>query len=160
MLRASSNDAQLADTQSLSSIMKRGSMLVAKLSSRAAEAAHRLFGTLLPPSSMTRAGKVGHATDAQAGKPDHTGAGTASKGSSSRSTGRNEKPPTKDFDDGDDKRVQRHWALLVAGSSGWSNYRHQADVCHAYQASDKGTSQDGYMQAFRRGHNIRVLPGS
>uniref|UniRef100_A0A0N5ASI8 legumain n=1 Tax=Syphacia muris TaxID=451379 RepID=A0A0N5ASI8_9BILA len=24
------------------------------------------------------------------------------------------------------------WALLVAGSNGWSNYRHQADVCHAY----------------------------
>ncbi len=24
------------------------------------------------------------------------------------------------------------WALLVAGSSGWYNYRHQADVCHAY----------------------------
>ncbi|XP_022097352.1 legumain-like [Acanthaster planci] len=31
----------------------------------------------------------------------------------------------------DDKSV--HWALLVAGSSGWGNYRHQADVCHAYQ---------------------------
>ncbi|XP_033627906.1 legumain-like [Asterias rubens] len=26
-----------------------------------------------------------------------------------------------------------HWALLVAGSSGWYNYRHQADVCHSYQ---------------------------
>ena len=26
-----------------------------------------------------------------------------------------------------------HWALLVAGSSEWLNYRHQADVCHAYQ---------------------------
>ncbi|XP_014277056.1 legumain [Halyomorpha halys] len=26
------------------------------------------------------------------------------------------------------------WAVLVAGSSGWYNYRHQADVCHAYQA--------------------------
>lgn len=25
------------------------------------------------------------------------------------------------------------WALLVAGSGGWGNYRHQADVCHAYQ---------------------------
>jgi len=25
------------------------------------------------------------------------------------------------------------WALLVAGSNGWWNYRHQADVCHAYQ---------------------------
>ncbi|PYZ99354.1 hypothetical protein A6K26_009710 [Gammaproteobacteria bacterium 2W06] len=25
------------------------------------------------------------------------------------------------------------WAVLVAGSSSWMNYRHQADVCHAYQ---------------------------
>jgi hypothetical protein len=25
------------------------------------------------------------------------------------------------------------WAVLVAGSNGYSNYRHQADVCHAYQ---------------------------
>ncbi|XP_014240446.1 legumain-like [Cimex lectularius] len=25
------------------------------------------------------------------------------------------------------------WALLVAGSSGFDNYRHQADICHAYQ---------------------------
>ena len=26
-----------------------------------------------------------------------------------------------------------NWAVLVAGSMGWYNYRHQADVCHAYQ---------------------------
>ena len=26
-----------------------------------------------------------------------------------------------------------HWALLVAGSEGIWNYRHQADVCHSYQ---------------------------
>lgn len=25
-----------------------------------------------------------------------------------------------------------HWAVLVAGSNGFWNYRHQADVCHAY----------------------------
>jgi len=25
------------------------------------------------------------------------------------------------------------WAVLVAGSKGWDNYRHQADVAHAYQ---------------------------
>ena len=29
------------------------------------------------------------------------------------------------------------WALLVAGSNGWWNYRHQADVCHAYQILHK-----------------------
>ena len=22
------------------------------------------------------------------------------------------------------------WALLIAGSAGWGNYRHQADICH------------------------------
>lgn len=31
----------------------------------------------------------------------------------------------------------KHWALLVAGSNGWYNYRHQADVCHAYQILHK-----------------------
>ena len=25
------------------------------------------------------------------------------------------------------------WVLLVAGSRGYYNYRHQADICHAYQ---------------------------
>uniref|UniRef100_A0A8C5ML06 Legumain n=1 Tax=Leptobrachium leishanense TaxID=445787 RepID=A0A8C5ML06_9ANUR len=27
----------------------------------------------------------------------------------------------------------KHWVVLVAGSNGWYNYRHQADVCHAFQ---------------------------
>ncbi|XP_022166863.1 legumain-like [Myzus persicae] len=27
----------------------------------------------------------------------------------------------------------KKWVVLVAGSEGWSNYRHQADICHAYQ---------------------------
>jgi len=31
------------------------------------------------------------------------------------------------------KESQEQWAVLVAGSKGWDNYRHQADVCHAYQ---------------------------
>ncbi len=30
-----------------------------------------------------------------------------------------------------------HWALLVAGSNGWYNYRHQADACHSYQIVKK-----------------------
>jgi legumain len=25
------------------------------------------------------------------------------------------------------------YAVLVAGSNGWSNYRHQSDICHSYQ---------------------------
>jgi len=31
--------------------------------------------------------------------------------------------PAKDFIDGDDPEVMAHWALLVAGSAGWGNYR-------------------------------------
>ncbi|KAI9561023.1 hypothetical protein GHT06_011979 [Daphnia sinensis] len=27
----------------------------------------------------------------------------------------------------------KQWAVLVAGSNGYYNYRHQADICHAYQ---------------------------
>ncbi|XP_026821008.1 legumain-like [Rhopalosiphum maidis] len=27
----------------------------------------------------------------------------------------------------------KKWIVLVAGSEGWNNYRHQADICHAYQ---------------------------
>ena len=30
-----------------------------------------------------------------------------------------------------------HWAVIVAGSNGFWNYRHQADVCHAYQIMKK-----------------------
>jgi len=30
------------------------------------------------------------------------------------------------------------WAVLVAGSDGWWNYRHQSDICHAYQILVKG----------------------
>jgi legumain len=31
-----------------------------------------------------------------------------------------------------------HWAVIVAGSNGYWNYRHQADACHAYQIVKKG----------------------
>ncbi|VDP74942.1 unnamed protein product [Echinostoma caproni] len=31
----------------------------------------------------------------------------------------------------------KHWAVLVAGSHGWDNYRHQSDVAHAYQLVSK-----------------------
>jgi len=30
-----------------------------------------------------------------------------------------------------------HFAVLVAGSTGYSNYRHQADVAHAYKIMEK-----------------------
>jgi len=29
--------------------------------------------------------------------------------------------------------AENHWAVIVAGSNTYSNYRHQADACHAYQ---------------------------
>jgi len=29
--------------------------------------------------------------------------------------------------------LAEQWAVIVAGSNGWYNYRHQADACHAYQ---------------------------
>uniref|UniRef100_A0A8C9X0Z5 legumain n=1 Tax=Sander lucioperca TaxID=283035 RepID=A0A8C9X0Z5_SANLU len=35
--------------------------------------------------------------------------------------------PTQDPDGG------KNWVVIVAGSNGWYNYRHQADACHAYQ---------------------------
>jgi hypothetical protein len=38
-----------------------------------------------------------------------------------------------DFPDADEPSVTKHWALLIAGSSMYANYRHQSDVAHAYQ---------------------------
>lgn len=36
-----------------------------------------------------------------------------------------------------------HWAVIVAGSNGFYNYRHQADTCHAYQIMiDNGIPAD------------------
>lgn len=43
---------------------------------------------------------------------------------------------SKEEEDGD--RIGTRWAVLLAGSSGYGNYRHQADVCHAYQILRKG----------------------
>uniref|UniRef100_A0A7N0V1K8 legumain n=1 Tax=Kalanchoe fedtschenkoi TaxID=63787 RepID=A0A7N0V1K8_KALFE len=42
----------------------------------------------------------------------------------------------------------KRWALLVAGSYGYSNYRHQADVCHAYQVLKKGGLKDENIIVF------------
>ncbi|MCJ8750417.1 hypothetical protein PDJAM_G00264770 [Pangasius djambal] len=36
----------------------------------------------------------------------------------------------------------KNWVVLVAGSNGWYNYRHQADVCHAYQIVRKNGIPD------------------
>ncbi|KAM6562830.1 hypothetical protein CsatB_022828 [Cannabis sativa] len=40
------------------------------------------------------------------------------------------------------------WAVLVAGSNGWGNYRHQADVCHAYQILKKSGMKDENIIVF------------
>ncbi|XP_024031870.1 vacuolar-processing enzyme alpha-isozyme [Morus notabilis] len=40
------------------------------------------------------------------------------------------------------------WAVLVAGSSGWMNYRHQANVCHAYQILKKAGLKDENIVVF------------
>ncbi|KAG7584852.1 Peptidase C13 legumain [Arabidopsis thaliana x Arabidopsis arenosa] len=45
---------------------------------------------------------------------------------------------TKPTADQDEDGIGTRWAVLVAGSSGYGNYRHQADVCHAYQILRKG----------------------
>ena len=33
--------------------------------------------------------------------------------------------------------ISANWAVLVAGSNTYSNYRHQSDVYHAYQILSK-----------------------
>ncbi|KAE8664390.1 Vacuolar-processing enzyme [Hibiscus syriacus] len=38
----------------------------------------------------------------------------------------------------DDEVGGTKWAILIAGSNGYWNYRHQADVCHAYQILRSG----------------------
>ncbi|KAF5834424.1 vacuolar processing enzyme [Dunaliella salina] len=48
-----------------------------------------------------------------------------------------ERDATKEGTSASPQPSQR-WALLVAGSSGWYNYRHQADVCHAYHLIKEG----------------------
>lgn len=40
------------------------------------------------------------------------------------------------------------WAVLVAGSRGFQNYRHQADICHAYQILKRGGLKDENIIVF------------
>ncbi|MCL7044124.1 hypothetical protein MKW94_027055, partial [Papaver nudicaule] len=50
--------------------------------------------------------------------------------------------------DGDKTSQGTRWAVLLAGSNGYSNYRHQADVCHAYQVLKKGGLKDENIIVF------------
>ncbi|KAL5202947.1 hypothetical protein ABZP36_013899 [Zizania latifolia] len=43
---------------------------------------------------------------------------------------------------GEEDVVWTRWAVIIAGSNGYYNYRHQADVCHAYQIMKKGGLKD------------------
>ncbi|KAL5697447.1 legumain [Ranunculus cassubicifolius] len=50
--------------------------------------------------------------------------------------------PSDFLNKADDDSVGTRWAVLVAGSNGYWNYRHQADICHAYQIMKKGGLKD------------------
>ncbi|KAK3434556.1 hypothetical protein EUGRSUZ_D02025 [Eucalyptus grandis] len=59
--------------------------------------------------------------------------------------------------------VGTRWAVLVAGSSGYGNYRHQADVCHAYQILKKGGLKEENIVVFMYDdiatHQLNPRPG-
>jgi legumain len=40
------------------------------------------------------------------------------------------------------KKDGTHWALLIAGSNSWGNYRHQADIYHSYQIMKRNGLKD------------------
>lgn len=48
----------------------------------------------------------------------------------------------------DDSEVGTRWAILIAGSAGYGNYRHQADVCHAYQILRRGGLEEENIVVF------------
>nr|ALG36105.1 asparaginyl endopeptidase [Oldenlandia affinis] len=55
--------------------------------------------------------------------------------------------PEQSSDGGDDS-IGTRWAVLIAGSKGYDNYRHQADVCHAYQILKRGGLKDENIVVF------------
>jgi len=42
------------------------------------------------------------------------------------------------------------WSVLVAGSDGWWNYRHQSDICHAYQVLISGGVKADHIIVFAK----------
>ncbi|GMY28836.1 vacuolar-processing enzyme-like [Fagus crenata] len=50
--------------------------------------------------------------------------------------------------DNNDTSSGTRWAVLIAGSNNYFNYRHQADVCHAYQILSKGGLKDENIIVF------------
>ncbi|XBH79187.1 hypothetical protein VPH35_105218 [Triticum aestivum] len=59
-----------------------------------------------------------------------------------------EEPATGDESSEEEDGVGTRWAVLVAGSSGYGNYRHQADICHAYQILRKGGVKEENIVVF------------
>ncbi|XP_077209811.1 vacuolar-processing enzyme-like [Tasmannia lanceolata] len=53
-----------------------------------------------------------------------------------------------EFPSGGNDTVGTRWAVLIAGSAGYENYRHQADVCHAYQIMKNGGLKDENIVVF------------
>ncbi|KAG7029275.1 hypothetical protein SDJN02_07613 [Cucurbita argyrosperma subsp. argyrosperma] len=51
-------------------------------------------------------------------------------------------------DASDEDAVGTRWAVLIAGSNGYWNYRHQADICHAYQLLRKNGLKDENIIVF------------
>ncbi|KAH9303186.1 hypothetical protein KI387_014769 [Taxus chinensis] len=49
---------------------------------------------------------------------------------------------------GEDDNIGTRWAVLIAGSNGYGNYRHQADVCHAYHIIKNGGLKDENIIVF------------
>ncbi|KAL1197725.1 Vacuolar-processing enzyme delta-isozyme [Cardamine amara subsp. amara] len=53
-----------------------------------------------------------------------------------------------DIESGNKGAKGTRWAVLVAGSKDYNNYRHQADICHAYQILRKGGLKDENIIVF------------
>ncbi|KAF5478450.1 hypothetical protein F2P56_005009 [Juglans regia] len=72
-------------------------------------------------------------------------------------------PTEKDEPEDPDKELGTRWAVLVAGSSSYGNYRHQADVCHAYQLLRKGGLKEENIVVFMyddiAAHPLNPRPG-
>ncbi|PON53815.1 Peptidase C13, legumain [Parasponia andersonii] len=72
-------------------------------------------------------------------------------------------PTEKDEAEDLDGEVGTRWAVLVAGSSGYGNYRHQADACHAYQLLRKGGLKEENIVVFMYDdiakHDLNPRPG-
>ncbi|MED6110071.1 hypothetical protein PIB30_039516 [Stylosanthes scabra] len=57
-------------------------------------------------------------------------------------------PSESESSENDEAGGGTRWAVLIAGSSGYGNYRHQADVCHAYQLLRKGGLKEENIVVF------------